>query len=110
MALLKDILQTKDKGGSKYSQGRVYLFISFVAYYIFLGFLAFKAVSTNMLMNVTAPQTIIDALQWSIMLFAGYVFGAKGLEIIKFLGSLKKSGNGDGAAPSQEGGNPVTPA
>jgi hypothetical protein len=91
MKLLKDILQSKTKTGLKYSQGRVYLFIAFVSYVLLLFFLTYKTIECGFSLNMEAPQTIIDALQWIIGLLAGYVFGGKGIEALKIIMNNKKS-------------------
>jgi len=85
MKLVKDILKGESGKEIKYSQGRIYLLIAFIAYIAMLGFLAFKMINCNFIVDVTAPQTIIDALQWIIALLAGYVFGGKGLEVLKVI-------------------------
>lgn len=98
MKLFKDILREYDKHGNRtYSQGRIYLFICVLAYLVVLGFFAIKTVSCNFDISTNAPDSIISALQWAIALFAGYVFGGKGLEVIKAImgmrnGKSKESG------------------
>lgn len=85
-ALFNDILKEIGPDGIwRYSQGRVYLLGSLLAYFITLGFLTSKALKPNIGIDSAAITQIIDALQWSIMLFAGYVFGSKGLEVLKFI-------------------------
>jgi len=74
--LLADML--KEKG--KYSQGRVYLLLSIIAYYMTLGIITHSGVKGT---DLTTFTTVIEALQWSMGLFAGYVFGGKGIEAIK---------------------------
>lgn len=91
MKFIKDILKEKSGREFKYSQGRVYLFIAFLSYIILLGFLALETIKCNFAINIKAPETIIDALQWIIALFAGYVFGGKGLEVLKLI--MNKSTN-----------------
>lgn len=74
--LFKDILKAKVDGDFKYSQGRIYLlvfilcYISSLAYYMFIP-------------NTTSMLTIIESLQWAILLFAAYVFGDKGVVATK---------------------------
>lgn len=73
----KDILKSKTEGnGFKYSQGRVYLFAFVLSYIATLVYLLFKPINPYI-------QVIIDALQWAILLFAAYVFGAKGVDATK---------------------------
>jgi hypothetical protein len=85
MRLLRDILKEKSGKEVKYSQGRVYLFITIIAYLATLGFLAYKTIACDFNVNVEAPQAIIDALQWIIGILAGYVFGGKGIEALKLV-------------------------
>jgi len=77
--LLADIL--KEKG--KYSQGRVYLLISILTYYLTLGILTHSGIKKGSEIDLATFNNIIDALQWSMGLFAGYVFGGKGIEALK---------------------------
>lgn len=76
--LFKDILREK----GKYSQGRVYLLWSIVAYYITLGLLTAFGISKSDI-NIENFKMIIDALEYAMTLFAGYVFGGKAIEIAK---------------------------
>jgi len=73
--LFKDILKVKVEGSRlKFSQGRVYLFAFIVCYIATLAYYMFKTDSMT---------TIIDSIQWAILLFAAYVFGGKGVNIAK---------------------------
>lgn len=74
--LFKDILKAKVDGGFKYSQGRIYLFVFVLCYISSLTYYMF-------IPNTTSMLTIIDALQWAILLFAAYVFGDKGVVATK---------------------------
>lgn len=85
--LFKDILKEKDK----YSQGRVYLFLSILAYYITLTILTLKGVYNYKEVDLNSFKIIVDALQWAMALFAGYVFGGKGLDILKVIFNKNKS-------------------
>lgn len=59
-----------------------------------------KALNPNFDIETKTLEMIIEALQWAIALMAGYVFGSKGLEVLKTLVDLKKSkGNSN---PPQE--------
>lgn len=79
--LFKDILKEKTKDGSiKYSQGRVYMFISVVAYFGTLGVITYHSyhpTKDNPSVDIEYLKIIIDALKYSMMLFGGYVFGGK---------------------------------
>lgn len=88
--LIKDILTENDK----YSQGRVYLFISVIAYYFTLGILTLKGVHVDKEGNASdidleSFSIIVNALKWAMALFAGYVFGGKGIEVLKILSGKK---------------------
>lgn len=85
--IFKDILTSR----GKYSQGRVYLFISILAYYITLSILTLKGINNNADIDLDSFKIIIDALQWAMGLFAGYVFGSKGIEALKIVVGNKKS-------------------
>jgi amino acid permease len=72
----KDMLKSKIDGGFKFSQGRVYLLIFIALYIICLVYFLFMP-------NISSMDSIIDALQWAIFLFAAYVFGGKGIDATK---------------------------
>ena len=78
--ILYDIL----KENGKYSQGRIYLFISVVSYYLTLGILLSCGVS-KVDLDMENFKIIIDALSTAMTLFGGYVFGGKFLEVVKSL-------------------------
>jgi len=80
--LFKDILREK----GKYSQGRVYLFVSVAAYYLVNIFVVWQTVRCGKDNFDTDPlELVLDALKWAMALFAGYVFGGKGIEVLKIL-------------------------
>lgn len=91
--LLNEILkeQLSDKSW-RYSQSRTYLLLSILCYYITLGIMTGKALRPNMSVDTKTLEMIVDALQWAILLFAGYSFGNKGLEMIKLVMGYKKGG------------------
>lgn len=85
--MLKDML--KEKG--KWSQGRVYLLVSVIVYYITLGFLMFAGLhKSNNNLDLDKFEIIINALEYAMVLFGGYVFGGKFLDVVKFIGGSKK--------------------
>lgn len=86
LKLFKDILKER----TKYSQGRVYLFLSIVAYYTTLAILTIKGSAKEANIDLDSFQIIVDALQWAMGLFAGYVFGGKGIEALKYVMGNKK--------------------
>lgn len=85
MKIFKDMLTEK----GIYSQSRVYLLWAIIAYYITLGVLMFKGVSKENTLDLNKFQIIIDALEYAMVLFAGYTFGGKFLNVIKTIGSLR---------------------
>ncbi len=102
--LLNDIL--KEQGSDKawrYSQGRVYLFLSIIGYYITVGFLTGKGLKPNVGIDINTIKTIIDALQWMILLLAGYVFGGKSLDVIKAIAEFKNKVTTKTEKPNNEG-------
>lgn len=86
--MLIDIL--KEKG--KWSQGRVYLFLSIVSYYITLGILTNVGLQKSDV-DVDKFKMIVDALEYAMTLFGGYVFGGKFIDAYKSISESKKSNN-----------------
>jgi len=84
--IISDILTES----GKYSQGRVYLLFSVLAYYITLGILTGFGIS-RLNIELMNFRMIIDALEYAMTLFAGYVFGGKAIEIIKLIKGSKES-------------------
>ena len=70
--MFTDIL--KERG--KYSQGRVYLLWSVFAYYITLGILTCAGINKSDI-NMENFGIIVEALEYAMTLFGGYVFGGK---------------------------------
>lgn len=89
MNIFNDML--KEKG--KWSQGRVYLLWSVIAYYITLAILLAGGIDKKRDLDVTKFKIIIDALEYAMVLFGGYVFGGKFLEVVKSIGTKKKDEN-----------------
>ena len=99
MRLIKDILKEKSGKEIKYSQGRVYLFVAFIAYIVTIGILVYNTINCDFEANIEAAQAIINALQWILGLLAGYVFGGKGIEALKIvMGNKKEEKIKDGPA------------
>lgn len=89
--LFTDILKEKNV----YSQGRVYLLWSVFAYYITLGILTFSGIKKSDI-QMDNFIIIIDALEYAMTLFGGYVFGGKFLDVIKaFKGSSPEKSSDD---------------
>ena len=93
MGIFKDML--KERG--KWSQGRIYLLWSVLAYYITLGILLVaglhKVNEGGNDVDVDKFEIIIEALKYAMMLFGGYVFGGKFLDVVKILKGEKPKEN-----------------
>jgi hypothetical protein len=94
MKIFKDMLtefngKTKEK---QYSQGRVYLLWSVIAYYITLGILLGAGMHKGGDLDMDKFKIIIEALEYAMVLFGGYVFGGKFLDVVKAIG-VKKTDN-----------------
>jgi hypothetical protein len=76
--MFKDILTQR----GKYSQGRVYLLWSVIAYYITLGILTYAGIK-NSEIDMKNFTMIVDALEYAMGLFGGYVFGGKFIDAYK---------------------------
>tara|TARA_R100001510_G_C7609876_1_gene173776 strand:+ start:756 stop:1049 length:294 start_codon:yes stop_codon:yes gene_type:complete len=85
MKIFKDMLTER----GKYSQGRVYLFWSVLAYYITLGILLFAGMNKHSNVDVDKFKLITEALEYAMVLFGGYVFGGKFLDMVKVVGTNK---------------------
>ena len=83
--MFKDILTQ----GGKYSQGRVYLLWSVVAYYITLGILTYAGIKHSEI-EMKNFTMIIDALEYAMGLFGGYVFGGKFIDAYKAIKGNKE--------------------
>ena len=71
------------KENGKYSQGRVYLLWSVFAYYITLGLLTVAGISNKVDIEMDNFKMIIEALEYAMTLFGGYVFGGKFISAYK---------------------------
>lgn len=89
MKIFKDMLTER----GKYSQGRVYLLWSVFAYYITLAILTVAGISPRFEIEIEKFTMIIDALEYAMTLFGGYVFGGKFISAYKSLkgGSKEES-------------------
>ena len=87
-----DILKENEDGKMKWSQGRFYLMISLMFYFFVVTLLSIKAVRPNTDIKNESFEMVISALQWVIALFAGYVFGAKGLKVLDSIFKYKHVG------------------
>lgn len=83
LTMWKDILTEKVGTAKLYSQARVYLLFSVIAYYITLGLVTAKSLKPTMTVEMDSIKIIIDALQWAILLFCSYAFGGKVIDGVK---------------------------
>lgn len=90
MKLFQQIL--KEKG--EYSQGRFYLLWSIIAYYITIIILLIFGIRKDEL-KMENFKIILDALEYAMTLFGGYVFGGKFLEIVKHIGVNRYKNNNE---------------
>jgi hypothetical protein len=102
-----DILKESDGDRVKWSQGRFYLFLSLLFYFFVLTLLSIKAVRPNAEIKNESIDMVISALQWIIALFAGYVFGAKGLKVLDSVIKYRSSAKNQ---PSETTSQTVSPA
>tara|TARA_R110002074_G_scaffold349701_1_gene520444 strand:- start:8 stop:301 length:294 start_codon:yes stop_codon:yes gene_type:complete len=89
MKVFKDML--KEKG--KWSQGRIYLLVSVAVYYITLSVLMVAGLhksNEDEGLDMDKFEIIIEALKYAMMLFGGYVFGGKFMDVIKVIGGKKE--------------------
>jgi hypothetical protein len=68
----------------EYSQGRLYLFLSVFAYYLTLGILVITGFRKSDI-GLDKFSIVVDALEFAMVLFAGYVFGGKIVDVFKVL-------------------------
>lgn len=91
--VISDILKERMPDQTlKYSQGRVYLLMSIIAYFITIGLLTSKALRPNLGFDTSTIEMIIEALQWVILLFAAYAMSSKGVNVAKMMLNKTKSG------------------
>lgn len=83
--LFKDILREN----GVYSQGRVYLLWSVFAYYITLGTLLLSGIKKSDI-DMENFRMIVDALEYAMTLFGGYVFGGKFISAYTAIKGVKK--------------------
>lgn len=77
--VLKDILTETKQGRTKYSQGRIYLFISFSVFFALNVILAVCAVTNYSFEDKDTLLVISENLRWALGTFGLYVLGGKGI-------------------------------
>lgn len=91
---MKNFFNNILKEDGKWSQGRIYLLLSVLAYYATLGIVTIKGINGKSQLDIESFKIIIDALQFSMSLFGGYVLGGKILSVIALLkGDKSKTQN-----------------
>jgi hypothetical protein len=87
LKLFRDILKETDptSNETKFSQGRVYLLIAIIAYYLTLGILVLAGMQKNNDVDLSKFRIVVDALEFALVLFGGYVFGGKIVDVFKIL-------------------------
>jgi hypothetical protein len=88
--LIKRVLKDMLTEEGKVSQSRIYLLCSIIAYYVTLGILTIGGMNKNNPLDVDNFKIIIDALEYAMVLFAGYTFGGKFLDVVKVIGTSKQ--------------------
>jgi hypothetical protein len=79
MSFFGDILKEPTQGGRRFSQGRMYLFISFVAFIalnVLLAVCAFKGIPLE---DKESLELVSSNLKWALGSFSLYVLGGKGI-------------------------------
>ena len=76
--LVNDIL----KEGNKYSQGRVYLFISILVYYATHGIMLVAGIS-DFEVNNDLLKSVAEAIEYPMTTFATYTLGGKVVDVFK---------------------------
>lgn len=87
MKLFRDILKETDTTTqeTKFSQGRVYLLIAIIAYYLTLGILVIAGMQKNNDVDLSKFRIVVDALEFALVLFGGYVLGGKIVDVFRVL-------------------------
>lgn len=98
MQILKDILKVNDlekSGEDKYSLARVFLFISLIAY--ISSAIAYMVLSLNQSLrtDIGLIESIMNSLQYPILIFSGYSFGGKSLKVLETIMSRKSETKSD---------------
>ena len=86
MSKLLKILKenNKETGELEFSQGRIYLAISVFSYYLTLGILILTGTQKQDI-DLDKFSIVVEALEFAMVLFAGYVFGGKIVDVFKVI-------------------------
>jgi len=79
MGFVGDIIKEPTNGGRRYSQGRIYLLISFVSFIILNGVLGYCAVAGIPLEDMETLMLVSSNLKWALGSFSLYTLGTKGV-------------------------------
>lgn len=81
--LLKILKETDHSTGElEYSQGRLYLFLSVLAYYLTLSIMVITGIIKQDI-DLDKFSIVVEALEFAMVLFAGYVLGGKIVDVFK---------------------------
>lgn len=91
MKFFRDILtEINNKTDEReWSQGRVYLMVSIIAYYAVLTVLTVAGMHKQNDIDLNKFRIVIDALEFAMVLFGGYVFGGKIVTVFNAIKSNK---------------------
>jgi hypothetical protein len=94
MSFLGDIIKEPTPEGRRYSQGRIYLFISFIAFIVINAVLAYCAFKGIPLEDKESLELVSSNLKWALGSFSLYTLGTKGVGAFRD-GSVGISNNYD---------------
>ena len=75
----RDILTAQEKGFTKYSQGRVYLFVSFIVFFFTNLLLVYYVLTGTEIEDKDSLIIFSSNIKWALGSFALYVLGGKGI-------------------------------
>lgn len=79
MRFFSDILKENTQGIRRFSQGRLYLFICFIAFMSLNFVLFYCAVAGIEITDKDSIQIVSSNLKWALGTFALYILGTKGI-------------------------------
>jgi|TARA_R110000851_G_scaffold112921_4_gene237330 hypothetical protein len=105
MSFFGDILKEPTQGGRRFSQGRIYLFISFVSFIalnIILSLFAFRGIDLD---DKETLALVSSNLKWALGSFSLYVLGGKGIGAFRDRDTgISNSYNHEGGGNGHHGG------
>lgn len=88
---VKNFISNLLKEDGKWSLGRVFLTIFVVSYISILSIVTLKGIHGKSQLDIDSFKITIDALQFGILTFGGYVFGGKFINMIPMFRGNKES-------------------